>query len=295
MQEGKVTDYYTSDGSPVSAQDLRALDPATQRDVMEAWFRARYEDPAERTPYNSEEGGYIWIYGGPFDASEELGAEFGEAVDQEVMDSLVEELNYECDSWAPTEQPGDYYDDFVDISDIADSYDNFGEALENVSELLHAPIENNVAPYLHRLLYVNIVTALETYLSDVFVKTVLSDGALVRKFVETTPDFKKRKFALSDVFAEIDRVEETVKGQLRQIVWHDLARVRLMYRDVLAVDVQTTKAIFRSVAIRHDLVHRNGKDKDGIGIPIKADDVVALAQEAHRLVRGIDEALSSTD
>jgi hypothetical protein len=39
-----------------------------QMELMEEWFRKHFEDPAERTPYESAEGGYIYIWGGPFDA-----------------------------------------------------------------------------------------------------------------------------------------------------------------------------------------------------------------------------------
>ena len=286
-----MTDYYTSDGSPVSVQELRDLDPETQRNVMEVWFRTHYEDPAERTPYDSSEGGYIWIYGGPFHADEELGAEFGEIIDQGVIDSLAGDLNYECWSWAPTEQPGDY--DFIDIEDIADYYDNFIDALKNVRKLADTPVEDGVAPLLYRLLYINVVTAMETYLSDAFVNTVLNDSALVRKFVETTRHFEETKLSLSDVFAEIDRIEETVKVHLGQIVWHNLRRVRRMYLDVLSIEVPGTESIFRSINMRHDLVHRNGKTKEGKAIPVKRGHVLALAQEVEQLVQGIDIALDA--
>ena len=33
-----------------------------------------FEDPANETPYESSEGGYIYIWGGPYDALEQLSA-----------------------------------------------------------------------------------------------------------------------------------------------------------------------------------------------------------------------------
>ena len=45
-------------------------------DALVEWFHERYEDPAERLPYVSAEGGYQWIYGGPYDAREVLGDNF---------------------------------------------------------------------------------------------------------------------------------------------------------------------------------------------------------------------------
>jgi hypothetical protein len=51
---------------------LSAADSEEQLRVMEACFRSCYEDSAERTPHDSSEGGYIWIWGGPYSAREQL-------------------------------------------------------------------------------------------------------------------------------------------------------------------------------------------------------------------------------
>ena len=288
-----MTDYLTSDSHPVSFEDLPSLDPAIQVDVMETWFRTLYEDPAERTPYESREGGYIWIWGGPYEASEVLGDEFSGTVDQDVIDSLVQNLDSECGSWAATERPGDYEDDFIaDITEITDYHANFLDALSDVRMLADDPVEDNVAPCLFRLLYVNVVTAMETYLSDAFTNTVMNDSALFRSFIESTPEFKKRKLALSNLFTEMEEIKETAKGHLRQLLWHDLARVKPMYKDVLNVEFPDATPIFRAIKTRHDLVHRNGKSKDGEPIPIDKGHVIALAREAEHFVQEIDVALT---
>jgi hypothetical protein len=41
---------------------------------MVEWFAANYEDPAESTPFYSEESGYMYLCGGPYDAREEIEA-----------------------------------------------------------------------------------------------------------------------------------------------------------------------------------------------------------------------------
>ena len=138
-----MTDYFTSDHQPVSSDDLTNLDPDTQVDVMETWFRARYEDPAERTPHDSSEGGYIWIWGGPYEASEVLGHEFSGIIDDDTIDSLVQNLDSECTSWAPTDRPGDDDDDF--ILDITDFHATFLDALSDIRTLADHPVEDDVA------------------------------------------------------------------------------------------------------------------------------------------------------
>lgn len=36
---------------------------------MVSWFQERYKDPANGVPFNSAEGGYQYVHGGPYDAS----------------------------------------------------------------------------------------------------------------------------------------------------------------------------------------------------------------------------------
>ena len=180
-----MTDYYASDGHPVLPEELTRLDDQEQLRVMERWFRERYEDPAVRTPYESAEGGYIWIWGGPYDAHEVLGDQFGDTVREDLIDSLVQELLSECFEWAPTERPGDYDDNFIsDIGAISDYHMHFLNSLKDVHSLAETPINDEAAPCLFRLLYINVITALETYLSDAFANTVLNDPVLLRKLID---------------------------------------------------------------------------------------------------------------
>ena len=282
-----MTDYYTSDGLPVLVEDLPGLDRDTQIDVMEMWFRTRYEDPAQHTPYDSGEGGYIWIWGGPHEARDVLGGEFGELIDQEVIDSLADDLDSECLMWASTTRSDDY-----DVTGV-DYHSNFVNALRNLRNLIDGPVEDYIASYLYGLLYVNVVTALETYLSDAFINTVLEDRKLLRRLIETAPEFKKTKLSVSEVFKKLDDIDETAKTHLGQIVWHNLARVERMYREVLDISFPNVELISQGIKIRHDLVHRNGKTREGEAILIDKDSVLKLAREVEQLVQEIDGVLLS--
>ena len=177
---------------------------------MREWFNANYEDPAYRTPYVSAEGGYIWIWGGPYDAQEELESNFGHEVPEDLIDELVEELNSQCFEWAPTPKPEDYDDEFLSIVDqqVVDFHDNFGNAIQNVETLSRANLDPEPQQYLYRLLFVNVITAMETYLSDAFINTVMPDKELVQKLVETSPEFKKEKISLSEIFKSMATIED---------------------------------------------------------------------------------------
>ena len=98
----------------ITRDDLEKADRDTQIDVMRTWFFQNYEDPAERTPYDSGEGGYIWIWGGPHEAQDVLETEFFEIIPEELIHELSKELDEICWEWAPTESPDDYDDYYVD-------------------------------------------------------------------------------------------------------------------------------------------------------------------------------------
>jgi len=102
-----MTRYYTSDGRQVLAKDLSRLSTEAQLEVMEFWFRERYEDPVHGLPHESAEGGYIFVNGGPYDANDVLGEEFGASVREGLIHSLVQKLETECIDWTPKNDPRD--------------------------------------------------------------------------------------------------------------------------------------------------------------------------------------------
>jgi hypothetical protein len=67
---------------------------------MEAWFREYYEDPANETP--RDDGEFVYPWGGPYDAFDELYSEFGGLVPGDRVQELAEKLTKECIDWAPT-------------------------------------------------------------------------------------------------------------------------------------------------------------------------------------------------
>lgn len=50
-------------------------EPGPVRDMV-SWFFDTYEDPDENDSYESAEGGYQFIWGGPYSARDELGSQF---------------------------------------------------------------------------------------------------------------------------------------------------------------------------------------------------------------------------
>jgi hypothetical protein len=295
MTKLKYKKYWEDADESISRSDLASADRDLQLEVMEIWFREKYEDPAERTPYESAEGGYIWIYGGPFSAQDELEEEFGGAIPNEIIQTLAEILTSECYEWTRTPTQEDY-DDFTfdDIVQSSAFHDSFSGALTDIRTLLEIDISVATTNCLNKLLFINVITSLETYLSDAFIKTVMSDYTLIRRFVETTPEFKKDRVSVADIFKEMDEIKDRIQEYLIGVVWHNLDRVIPMYRDTLSVGFpEEIGVVFRAIHTRHDLVHRNGKNRKGQIINVSRADVLELISVAESLIGHLDRQLTS--
>ncbi|MEJ5219123.1 hypothetical protein WG622_12780 [Cognatishimia sp. D5M38] len=98
------------------------------------WFHYLYEDPANETPYNGREGGYLYIKGGPYNAEEELRGNFEDIVPEEALMAAVEEIQSDgLFDWAPSprhQASVAFYEDAV-----ADDYQQEEVSFEKLSEI----------------------------------------------------------------------------------------------------------------------------------------------------------------
>ncbi|MEP1768194.1 MAG: hypothetical protein ABJJ53_16330 [Sulfitobacter sp.] len=103
--------------------------------LLVEWFHYLYEDPANETPYNSREGGYLYVKGGPYNAEEELRDNFEDVVPEDALMAAVEEIQSDgLFDWAPSprhQASVDFYEDA-----IADDYPPDDEAsFEQLGEI----------------------------------------------------------------------------------------------------------------------------------------------------------------
>jgi hypothetical protein len=101
--------YYSEDDFEhgVTRSQLKRMGRERQIEYMRYWFGRNFEDPGQETPYNSEEGGYLYIWGGPYDAYDELFDEFGDFVPEDRIRVVVDDVESDgLTEWAPgTDHP----------------------------------------------------------------------------------------------------------------------------------------------------------------------------------------------
>jgi len=134
---------------------------------------------------------------------------------------------------------------------------------------------------------------METYLSDTFINRVMNNKNYLRRCVETDSEFKNRKLDLADIFKRKEALQGEVQEYLADVLFHNLAKVRLMYKSVLSVEFPADMApLFKAVKTRHDIVHRGGKDKLGAIASIGQEEVKSLIATLKVFAKEIEEQIS---
>lgn len=171
----------------------------------------------------------------------------------------------------------------------------YHEGVKNILNIMKVSL-NDWESYdvLCRLMYSNIITIMETYLSDCFTQIILRDKNLKLKLIASIPELNEKKFFLKDAQIWLDSIDDNIIETLQKISFHNLGRVIGMYKKVLGVSFPDNfGTLFDAINTRHNIIHRNGKDKTGRIIQITRKDVESLVGIIDLLVDHIEQELSN--
>lgn len=275
---------------------LYTAEPELRHEAMRLWFVTRYWDPANDTPYNGREGGYLYIHGGPYDAEDELYGRFGDVFPdpddtiREVIDDVEADGILE---WAPIHTELEDYDaDFeLDVNRRSDPYSFFGRRLADLDLLVDTNVGNLIQPLLLQLVYSSLIAALEAYLADTMSYWLAVDSKVFRRFVSEFEEFRKEKLSVSEIYDRLSVLEEDVEQHLQKLVWHRLDKIVPLMSASLAIERPAIGELMKQILIRHDIVHRGGKTKDGKNIIITDADLHKLRSDVTAFVNHIEHEL----
>jgi hypothetical protein len=215
----------------IAGSKVKKLTQDDQLALMRHWFDGRY-DPPDELPYDSSEGGFQWIWGGPYDARDVIENEFGGIASDDAIEELVSELrdiNYE---WSGKPSDEDFDDDY--LADLIDSgTDPLLTLLGSMNEIESAAkIKTSAAKQktLHKLLFANVITALETFLGDSFIKTLSASDQYLEDFVFKTPHFRNTEIKLCDIFERFKKIDAEVRSYVLAHNWHMLKESGMMFK-----------------------------------------------------------------
>ena len=267
---------------------IRQAEKSQQIDAMRRWFTDRYEDPVMDTPYH--DGAYVFVRGGPYDPNDVIQERFGDVVDYDVMSELINDLWSETgDEWVPIEHEWLEYDDYLSIivedrTQPATALEERLRAIEDTLNLTGPPAATNLAT---QLAHSAAITALESYLWDTAKYWVANNEDILRRFVTTNSDLASRSLKLASIFGRVSKLKEEVEEYLQNFVWHRLHKVKPILEGGLEIEVPDISDLMREILVRHDVIHRNGRTKDGKEVSLNHDDV----HRAIKLVRDFSSSI----
>ena len=92
----------------------------------------------------------------------------------------------------------------------------------------------------------------------------------------------------------MDNIEKKVKGDLLGLIYHKLDKIKAIYKITFNIDFPDIGDLMKKVNIRHDLVHRNGKNKNGREHTISKTELNETYYLVLEFVKNIDEQLTAT-
>ncbi len=212
--------------------------------------------------------------------------------DGEIFDLDDEEL---LGVWEDCGEEEAYYDNLFDeikdeIKEDRKYITLFHERMESVEGLITAVevLSEKDKSILYPMLYVNIIASMEAYLADTFIRSVLESEENKRKFVETFKDFEKEQISFQRIYEKMDGMDKFISKTLRDVIYHNLWKVKGMYKDALDIDLGEIGELSKAVNIRHDIVHRNCVDKEGNDVIITKTNVKELFERVKKFVNAID-------
>lgn len=181
----------------------------------------------------------------------------------------------------------DVYGDLVGTTGSS-QFQIFQDSMLDIQNLLHRT--DTPGPFLRRLLYVHVVTALESYLFDFLAAKVLKDDTSVRRFVEKAPVFQTQTLSVSEVYKAVESIRKRIQRSLEKVNWHHVEDAGKLYDKVLAITFPTDlNRVKESIRLRNILVHRNGQLDDGTVREISEQDALDAIQAAESLVNHIED------
>lgn len=143
--------------------------------------------------------------------------------------------------------------------------------------LFESNIHDDLRPIFNRLIFIGVVSAIDVYLCDTFISLVFSDKQIFIEYLNSQTADLKRDYTAGTIFKEAeieDRVKTTIieKTYFQQLSFTS----KPLYESTLHITFPPTDKMQKHIKSRNDLVHRNGKDKNGHAIDVTMEMIQVL-------------------
>ncbi|WP_236566472.1 hypothetical protein [Aeromonas salmonicida] len=204
----------------------------------------------------------------PYEVLKEV---FGDWVPGDVIgDTSVELEPIGDDIWVPAIDYSMYWP--IPANDN-DSFDVFQDGIKRIREMMmnvHLIGDANSQRHLIQLLYADVITTLETYLVQVYLKKVFESDETIINVLNNHNDLKAKFNSIDltdlmkgDAKAIIEQRCDDLNKHIQNLSWHNPVAVSNRFDKVdIKIDLAKT-GLKELIQNRHDIIHRSGKSIEG--------------------------------
>ena len=190
-------------------------------------------------------------------------------------------------SWLNHDFPKDSFHEFrdsqKDMKEVLSRYDSDIRCLQNSTKVIN------------RMVFSGAISAMEAYLSSTVISLVTEEPDSMERLLKKDRQLSSEKVTLHEVFRDHCLVEDRVKNYLSRVLYHNLGRVEEIYRICFEVEVFPSEGLkerlHRAIELRHDIVHRNGKDSEGKDQDYSTELVLRTMEDVDELITHIQTAV----
>jgi hypothetical protein len=179
----------------------------TAKTDMKNWFLENYEDPANSLPYNSREGGYQWIHGGPTTPDEALQDNFSNEYSLETIQQAAQEIVDEegIFDWSPIANEADYdFEDEPDENDEGDDAEAVSQRLPLAEDLVFNEVSSTFEVFARDVTKPDLLGATLSQISDA-IEDVLANPS--NGLNEQSLEFRKLRRTIERYSNDPQRIE----------------------------------------------------------------------------------------
>ncbi len=149
---------------------------------------------------------------------------------------------------------------------------------------------------LNRMLLVQYFSAIEAYLSDRLIRLVIDDPKAMSALVKGNKEWVADKIEVVELASNPNAFRDWVHSRLRELMYHNFVKIDHYYRSALGStifpDETTKKTLMAFVPVRHDCVHRYGRNHDGRERSISKPDLERLSEALEGMVTHLEAAFA---
>src|SRR5690606_9269127 len=149
-----------------------------------------------------------------------------------------------------------YIDDYKTSSPMK-SKRFYHQQIERLERILEVPTESYIIEQsLNRLVFTGVITALETYLNEVFILIVFNSQRTLSEFVRNYEPYKKEKFNLSDILLKYENLHTKIRNDLDNLIYHNIKKIIPIF-NIFQFELDKydkIKLLIKYIQMRHNFV-----------------------------------------